>query len=273
MAAEPGPGAPGRPAPSGERRAWKAIGLVALACVLGTSAAALGAGLAQRNMTEERTYFQAIDRLDIDSGPAQVTVRAGGTDRVVVSERFAWALRKPTVSQRIDAGTLSISIGCPEARMLFSCTVALDIQVPATTTIKSRNGSGRTEILDISGSTSAETGSGQIELTRVSGAVWAKGGSGQIIGTGLTSPEARLFSSSGQVTLQYDRPPTSVTARLASGNLVLQVPDDGSQYRLDLSSDGGRQEIDPSLQNAASPRLLDIVTASGTVTMGRRGLG
>ncbi|MFD8480709.1 DUF4097 family beta strand repeat-containing protein [Kitasatospora sp. NPDC059673] len=268
---KPGPDVPAAELRAGERRVWRIIGVLVLACTLVGGAATTGAALVQRDSVYERTFFEAIDRLDIDSGPAMVTVRAGGTDRVIVTERVGWSLRRPAVSEQVEADTLAISVDCPEASMLFGCAVALEIQVPAATAVKSRSGSGRTEILDISGDTLAETGSGQIELSRVSGAIWAKGGSGQIVGTGLTSAETRAFSSSGQVTLQYDRPPASVTARLASGSLVLQVPDDRSQYRIDLSSAGTALVMDPSLQNSASSRVLDIVTASGDVTINRIG--
>ncbi|MGW4378630.1 DUF4097 family beta strand repeat-containing protein [Kitasatospora sp. NPDC004531] len=267
----PGPDVPAAGPSAGERRIWRIIGVLVLACVLVGGAATTGAALVQQDTVREKTYFDAIGRLEIDSGPALVAVRAGGTDRVIVTERVGWSLRRPAVSQRIDADKLSISVDCPEARMLFGCAVALEIQVPAATAIKARSGSGRTEILDISGDTSAETGSGQIELNRVSGPVWVKSGSGQIIGTGLASAETKALSSSGQITLQYDRAPSSVTARLASGNLVLQVPDDGGQYRIDLSSAGADQTIDRSLQDSASARVLDIVTASGSVTIDRSG--
>ena len=265
----PGPDVPAAELRPGERRVWRAIGILALACALVGGATSAGAALVQRDTVREKSYFEAIDRLDIDSGPAVVTVRAGGTDRVVVTERVGWSLHKPTVNQRIEADTLSVSVDCPEASLLVGCAVVLEIQVPAATAIKSRSGSGRTEVFGTSGQTSMETGSGQIQLSQVSGAIWAKCGSGQIIGTGLTSAETRAFSSSGQVTLQYDRPPTSVTARVASGNLVLQVPDYRSQYRVDLSNAGAEQVVDPSLQNSASSRVIDIVTASGTVTVNR----
>ncbi|MFJ4678379.1 MULTISPECIES: DUF4097 family beta strand repeat-containing protein [unclassified Kitasatospora] len=263
-------GPPAVPGP-GERRAWRIVGVLALACALLTGAAVTGAALVQRETTRERTYFEAIGQLDIASGPAQVTVRSGGTDRVVVAEQLGWALRRPTVATRIDAGRMTVSVDCPEARLLRGCPVALDIQVPPSTEVHARNGSGRTEIVDVTGAVSAETGSGQVQLTRVSGPIWAKSGSGQIIGTGLGASRTQLSASSGRVTLQYDRPPESVTTRLASGNLVLDLPDDRSRYRIDLSSDGGGQTVDPSLQDADSSRLLDITSASGTVTIGRTG--
>ncbi|MFG2693946.1 hypothetical protein [Kitasatospora sp. NPDC048407] len=268
---KPGPDVPAGELRTGERRIWRVIGVLALACAMVGGAATTGASLVQRDSVREKTFFEAIDRLDINSGPAMVTVRAGGTDRVIVTERVGWAVRMPVVSKQVEADTLSISVDCPEASMLFGCAVALEIQVPAATAIKSRSGSGWTEILGMSGATSAETGSGQIELSRVSGAIWAKAGSGQIVGTGLTSAEARVVSSSGQITLQYDRPPTLVTARLASGNFVLKVPDDGSQYRIDLSAAAAGLVMDPSLQNSASSRVLDILTASGDVNINRTG--
>ncbi|MFJ5923772.1 DUF4097 family beta strand repeat-containing protein [Kitasatospora sp. NPDC092948] len=265
----PGPDVPAAELRPGERRLWRAIGVLALACALAGGAASTGAALVQQDTVREKSYFEAINRLDIDSGPAVVTVRAGGTDRVIVTERVGWSLHKPTVSQRIEADTLSVSVDCPEASLLFGCAVVLEIQVPAATAIKSRSGSGRTEIFGTSGEISTETGSGQVQLSQVSGAIRAESGSGQIIGTGLTSAETRASSSSGQVTLQYDRPPTSVTARMASGNLVLQVPDDRSQYRIDLSTAGAEKVVDPSLQDSTSSRVIDIVTASGTVTVNR----
>lgn len=261
-----GPAAePGR----GERRAWRIVGVLVLACALLAGAATTGAALVQRESTQEKTYFGAIDRLDIDSGPAQVTVRPGGTDRVVVTERIGWSVRRPTVAERTDAGTLSIAVGCPGGRTLLGCTVALEIQVPAATEVHSRNSSGRTEILDLAGAVSAETDSGQVELTRVSGPIRANAGSGQILGTGLGSADADLSSSSGPITVQYDRAPNSVTARLASGDLVLQVPDDRNRYRLQVITDNGREQIAPSVQSSSSPRLLDLTAASGNITVNR----
>ncbi|WP_146616447.1 DUF4097 family beta strand repeat-containing protein [Kitasatospora sp. SolWspMP-SS2h] len=262
-------GPPAVPGP-GERRAWQIVGVLALACALLTGAAVTGAALVQRETTRERTYFETIGQLDIVSGPAQVTIRSGGTDRVV-AEQLGWALRRPTVDTRIDAGRMTVSVDCPEARLLHGCPVVLDIQVPPSTEVHARNGSGRTKIVDVTGAVSAETGSGQVQLTRVSGPIWAKSGSGQIVGTGLGASSTQLSASSGQVTLQYDRPPESVTTRLASGNLVLDLPDDRSRYRIDLSGDGGGQTVDPSLQDADSSRLLDITSASGAVTIGRTG--
>ena len=174
----PGPsGPPVVPGP-GERRAWRVVGALALVCAVLAGAAATGVLLIQQEAVRERTYFEAIGQLDIDSGPAQVTVRSGGTDRVVVSERIGWALRKPRVAARVDAGTMTLSVGCPEARLLHGCPVALDIQVPPSTTVHARSGSGRTELVGLSGSVSAETGSGQIELVGVSGPIRAKSGSG-----------------------------------------------------------------------------------------------
>ncbi|QKW19493.1 DUF4097 family beta strand repeat protein [Kitasatospora sp. NA04385] len=267
----PGPVGPTAAPGPGERRVWRIVGVLALACVVLAGAAATGALLVRQEAVRERTYFETVGQLDIDSGPAQVTVRSGGTDRVVVSERIGWALRKPTVTARIGEGTMTVSVDCPEARILHGCPVALEIQVPPSTSVHARNGSGRTEIAGVSGNVSAETGSGQIELIKVSGSIWARSGSGQIIGTELSSSRAQLSASSGSVTLQYDRPPDEVTTRLASGNLVLQLPDDHSRYRIDLSSDGGSQTIDQSLQDSGAPRLLDITSSSGTVTIGRTG--
>ncbi|MGW4809874.1 DUF4097 family beta strand repeat-containing protein, partial [Kitasatospora sp. NPDC004272] len=264
------PGPPAAPGP-GERRAWRVVGVLALVCAVLAGAAVAGALLIQQESVRERTYFEAVGQLDVDSGPAQVTVRVGGTDRVVVSEKTGWAVRRPVVATRIDAGTMSISVDCPEARFLHGCPVALEIQVPPSTAVHARNGSGRTEFVGLAGSVSAETGSGQIELTGVSGPIRAKSGSGQIIGTGLSASKAQLSSSSGAITLQYARPPDEATIRLASGNLVLHLPDDRNRYRIDLSSDGGGQTIDRSLQDADSSRLIDVTSASGSVTIDRDG--
>ncbi|RKE18999.1 DUF4097 family beta strand repeat-containing protein [Streptomyces sp. TLI_171] len=245
------PAGPAEPGPR-ERRSWRIVSVLVLVVTLLAGAATTGATLAQRETTQEKTYFQPITRLDIDSGPALVSVRAGGTDRVVVTEHVGWSLIRPTVSEQVETGTLAIAVGCPGAgvRALVGCTVAVEIQVPPATEIHSRNGSGRTEIVDIAGAVSADTGSGQVELRRVSGPV-------------------RAMSGSGPITLQYDRAPESVTARLASGNLVLQVPDDGNRYRTDLSTAGGRQQIDPSVQGSGSARVLDVTSGSGTVTINR----
>ncbi|MFJ5232167.1 DUF4097 family beta strand repeat-containing protein [Kitasatospora sp. NPDC088391] len=264
------PTAPAEPG-SGERRAWRLLGRLVLAFVLLAGAVSTGANLIQRETSHERMFFERIARVEIDSGPARVSVLAAGTDRVLVAERVGWALSRPTVSEHVENDTLSISVGCPggRARSLFGCAVNLEIQVPPNTEVHSRNSSGRTEILGIAGAVSASTDRGQVELTRVSGRVRAVSGSGQIIGNGLASSAAELFSSSGQITLQYDRAPLAVTARTASGNFILHLPADGSRYRTDLSTADGRQEIDTSVPDQESSRVLDITSGSGRVTIDR----
>ncbi|MFJ1756908.1 DUF4097 family beta strand repeat-containing protein [Kitasatospora sp. NPDC088134] len=266
------PAAPAEP-DSGERRAWRLLGLLVLAVVLLAGAGATGAGLIQRETSRERTFFDRIARVEIDSGPARVSVLAGGTDRVLVAERVGWALSRPVVSEHVENDTLSISVDCPGGRVrsLFGCAVSLEIQVPPSTEVHARNSSGRTEVVGIAGAVSASTDRGQVELTRVSGRLRAVSGSGQIIGNGLDSAAAELFSSSGQITLQYDRAPRTVTARTASGNFVLHLPADGSRYRTDLSTSDGQQEIDASIPDADSSQVLDVTSGSGTVTIDRDG--
>jgi len=242
--------------------------LVIVATVLFGSGAAW-AGLAQQETRSERTYFDGIRTVEITSGSADVEVRAGGADRTVVGQRVGWAVRRPSVSQSLDGDTLRIAVACPTPQAVLGCQVKLDIEVPAATSVHTRSSSGRIEIHGLSGNTRVETGSGSIGLFGLSGPLWAKASSGQIIGTGLACSEVRALASSGQITFAFVRPPKAVTARLASGPLVLHLPSDGSTYRLDFSSASGRQDVDPDIIDSASTRVLDITTASGPVTVDR----
>ncbi|MEV4561655.1 hypothetical protein AB0K51_32385 [Kitasatospora sp. NPDC049285] len=245
--------------------------MLVLVGLLLSGGATAWAMLAEQETVAEQSYFESISRLDIDSGPARVTIRAGGSDRIVVEERVGWALGRPAVRKEVKDGALAVTVGCPRGHQVLGCAVALDIEVPAATVVHARNGSGRTEVHGISGETSVETGSGQVELIAVSGPIWAKGGSGQILGSKLSAPTTRVFSSSAEVVLRYDRAPQSVTARLSSGGLTLTVPDDHNHYRVDLSTASGHQDVDPSIQDSSAPRSLDVTAASGSVTLSRGG--
>ncbi|MFE1320823.1 hypothetical protein [Kitasatospora phosalacinea] len=203
----PGPVGPPAAAGPGERRAWRIVSVLVLVCAFLLGAAATGALLVQQGTAQERAHFEPVGQPDTDPGPAQVTVRSGGTSRVVVSERIGRVRRQPTVAERMDAGTVPLSAGCPQARMLPGCPVPpeMEIQLPPTTTVHARNGSGRTEAVGLSGSVLAETGSGRIEPTGVSGPVRARSGSGQITGTGLSTSRSQPSSASASGTVTTGR--------------------------------------------------------------------
>ncbi|GAA2743620.1 hypothetical protein GCM10010440_23810 [Kitasatospora cinereorecta] len=254
------------------RNGWRTLGVLVIVFAVLSGGGVAWAQLSQQQARDERTYRRgALATIEVDSGAATVSIRAGRADQVVVDQRVGWSLRRPSVSQRLENDTLKISVRCPAPTEVIGCAVMLDIEVPADMAVHATNGSGRTEIQRLTGDIEARTGSGQLDLQGLSGTIWAKAGSGQIIGSELTAERTTVFSNSGSLTLGYARAPRSVTARLASGPLIIHLPDDRTTYRVDLTTAGGRRDVDSSVPGADSADVLDITAASGTVTIDRGG--
>ncbi|MDH6125269.1 DUF4097 family beta strand repeat-containing protein [Kitasatospora sp. GP82] len=248
-------------------RRWRLLGVVVLVVALLAGASAAWSQLAHQGHSEHHTFWQSIKTVEVDSGSAQVLIEAGAPDRVTVKESLDWSLRRPSVTAEADGNTLRVSVSCRGPIAVIGCGAALDIQVPAATEIRTQSSSGSTLIRGISGEIRSRTSSGLLQLEYVSGQVWAKASSGQIIAKELGSSVVQAAASSGEVSLAFARPPTSVTATTTSGPVSIAVPVESTRYQVSGHRLSGSWSVDPDVSDSSSGRTIDITTMSGAVAV------
>jgi DUF4097 and DUF4098 domain-containing protein YvlB len=236
--------------------------------------------------------------LDVATGSGQVSIRAveGNTARVVGSLRVherngGWAFwrRSSRLSEEeieelivefeenppVELVGNRLRVGhIDEQRQGFS--VSFSIDVPRETDIRSRTGSGRTEIQGIEGRIEARTGSGGVSVRDVAGDVDARSGSGSIraesiagnfegrAGSGSIeiefASEGNVDVSTGSGTIRLGGLVGALSARAGSGSIIVDGEPTGDW---ELSTGSGSVRLRLPEEAAFS---LDARTGSGGVT-------
>ncbi|WP_431678437.1 DUF4097 family beta strand repeat-containing protein [Kitasatospora sp. KL5] len=255
-----------------ERKVWRVLAVAVLVLAVLTGSGAAWGVLAHRTNTASRTYTEPVTALELNTGEAQIRVSAGPADRATVVQRADWAVRRSSVEQSLDKGTLRISAHC---RSIVGpvgptgCGLLLDIRVPAGVPVHARATSGEVTALGMTGDIRVETTSGAIRLDSVSGRVWAKASSGQITGESLTSANVRAVLTSGQLLLMFARPPDTVSVTATSGEVDVELPTDSTGYRIDARSVSGAVDVNPALRSDTATRRVDVATSSGQISVAK----
>ncbi|WP_329398629.1 hypothetical protein [Streptomyces melanogenes] len=270
-AATTGPG----PGPGGERPRHRGIWILVAVLSALFAIAPLGIEVYAQcaRQTSSHTSVATSDHhpvktVQVDSGSAELTVVPGAEGEVRIQERLSWSLRKPKVAKEWDGDTLKLRPECDGTFALTSlgCSVQLDLTVPAGVALKVNSGSGTVRVSGLTGPVDVDGGSGSVKLYGVRGPIDASVGSGSFSGAAIASTEAEVHSGSGHAELEFVTPPRRVTASTGSGSVDLRVPV-GSHYRVEGAKGSGTRDIEDSLPDPASDRLIKVSSGSGTATL------
>jgi hypothetical protein len=233
------------------------IVVLCLACLRPMAAAASPEGSFQRTL-----QVTGLVKIDLSSGPGNVTVRTGSSSEVQVTGRIKVAnwfgrdsedrIKRIEANPPIERTGNEIRIGhIDDSDLLHNICINYELVVPADTQLHSQTGSGNQsvegirspieveagsgnlKISDIGDTVRAETGSGGIEIDRVKGNVRAMAGSGSIRATDIAGGFDG-HSGSGHISLEQTAP-GSVRADAGSGGMELR----GLQGSLDAEAGSG----------------------------------
>jgi DUF4097 and DUF4098 domain-containing protein YvlB len=167
--------------------------------------------LANEEGTIDRTLkVNGTVDLDIVTGSGSITINRGSDGQVVVHATIrasdAWFSGDP--AERIKAiqnnppieqsGNV-IRIGhSNDSSLLRNVSISYDVQVPASTTVRARSGSGHLRITGVSGPVEASTGSGGIDAAQISSDTRLETGSGGIT-LDHVSGQVRAHTGSGGI--------------------------------------------------------------------------
>jgi len=219
-------------------------------------------------VADERTVRATVEEpvravvLDLDAGDVQVASTSADAVSFVRRERSAFA--RPQVDQELRDGVLRIRARCEEG--VGPCSVDLALRVPAGTDVRVRSTSGDVDLDRLAaGEVDVESDAGDIEARR------------------LEATRARLRSDAGDVELADVRATTlavttdagdieaeglraeRVEARTAAGDVELAVP--AGRYAVAAEARAGEVDVAGVVQDPRAPRVLQVTTGAGDVTI------
>jgi hypothetical protein len=230
------------------RFAWLTFGVIVTAStlVLGSLSARAwldGSGAASVEVRHQ-LYRQPIDRIELDLGNGDATLIAGPARQVDIERRLR-GHTKPTIEQTWQGNTLHIRVHCPQGRRWppsnDHCAAAYTLQLPVDTVVNARTTSGSLNVFGIAGDLSLTTHSGDITLSNTTGAVRVRADSGSVTGGRLRSTDVNAQLKSGAARLTFVAAPRSVTAKTASGEIDIAVPE--GRYRTHASTLSGAWKV------------------------------
>lgn len=172
-----------------------------------------------------------------ESASARVTTHTGLSDAGVdVAERD---------------GVATLRSDC-QTSWFDRCSVDWEVVVPAAAAVTVRLAVGDIVVHDTAGSLDLRTDVGSVAASGVAG--------------------ERLSAATevGDVTVEAVRPPQEVTARTETGSAEVTVPDDGTDYRVSVTTSVG--DVTNAVgSDLGSPRRIDVSSSVGDVSVLRAG--
>ncbi|GAA4617504.1 hypothetical protein GCM10023195_78170 [Actinoallomurus liliacearum] len=207
-----------------------------------------------------------ITALEVAIGPGGLSVTADDSGGVTVDQTLKWATHKPHVKATWEGTTLRLTGACTAWPPLsgLSCSVGLDIRVPAGVTLRATSTSGTIAATGLTGPVRLSTTSGVVSMRNLTGSVWARASSGAIEGIRLRSPRVDAGLTSGALDLTFADAPQEVTARARSGALSVFVPP-GQRYHVTTKSSFGDPSVERGLADDTATRRIDAQTSSGSI--------
>jgi hypothetical protein len=235
------------------------LSLIAVGWTAFTAASLLARVTAHRSAT-----YDGVQSLDVDLGFESVEIVAGTDAKSVSMTRsYAWSLSKPSVTNRLDGGVLSISSSCPFTVGL-GCSGHVRLVVPKDLKVQVHNSDGSITLRNLTGSIDLSTSDGSIHASNLTGAVKLHSDDGSMEATGLRSDNVEVSTSDGSIRLNFDVAPTSVIADTSDGSVEVVVPDDGTAYNVTATTGDGSKDVSvPTDANAA--RRIKVSTSDGSI--------
>jgi DUF4097 and DUF4098 domain-containing protein YvlB len=188
--------------------------------------------------------------LDVTTGSGDVTVKAGGTDKVVVhgtvrsnndwfsnAENAVHAIESnPPIQQ--NGNSIRVGYDLPED-VRRHVSISYEITVPADTTVQAHSGSGSLGVEGVRAEVQAHTGSGEIRVRDVGGRSHVQTGSGGIRAENVAAP---FYAHAGSGDIEAELTGSGdVDVETGSGRVHLRGVKGGLRARSgsgDLSADG-----------------------------------
>lgn len=224
---------------------FAALGLLVL------SGVAFGASEAlHRTRTSRAVVTSPVHKIVVDSDAGDVDIRAGLTADVAIQRDDRWLVDRPTVSESLRDGVLTLKTGCGHLKAVLRCRSNLMIDAPPDIDVAIKTKSGDVDLRGLSGRADVETDSGDISTHR------------------LAPVTVRAMTDAGDVSLDLFGQPTRTEAKSDAGDVRVTVP--YGPYRVDANASGGNVKVEGLIRDDLAPQAIDALTDVGDVTVRAR---
>lgn len=221
--------------------------------------------------------------LTVDIESTDIEVRAGDVDTVELTRTVDAGIVSPVTTETSDEAGIHLRADCSTSWLVGMCDVDYLLVVPKDMRINIEAGSGdikvdgisadvtvsvgsgSIELTDLSGTVDAEASSGDIDLARISGDLTAVTSSGSINADRIGSDQVDASASSGDVSVTFEDSPSTVDVQTGSGDITIEVPNDGTSYKVDAPANEDNV-IDVPINSNAS-RVISASVGSGEITI------
>jgi hypothetical protein len=235
--------------------------LAAGALALGFVGCSLSIG-GRQHRTNSYTIGSRVTTLIVTGSAGDVHVTGGASTAVSVTEHISFHGTAPTTSHGSAGGTLRLNSHCPAAE---TCTVDYTVTVPRTTTVRVTDAAGSVSLGSLAGPVTVHLNAGKISLNSLAGSVDATSNAGSIRGQRLSSADASMHVSAGEIDVAFSAPPAAITAITDVGDITVRVPDT-VQYHVTASATVGDVRVSVSRSTAAT-RTINASTKTGSITI------
>lgn len=227
-------------------------------------------------LTYDDTVKVKVGEIVVNGASGDVTVRASAIGETRIRRIVRSNGDDPGESYTVSGTTLTVDTNCGS-----DCRASYEIEAPTGVAVRGELQSGNLTLFGVA-SADVSVNSGEIDLQGVTGAAKARATSGSITATALRGPATfevtsgdiqardllgggavRAEASSGSVDLRLAQP-ASVTARVSSGDIDLEVP--AGSYTVKQRTGDGNFDSDVTSVPGA-PNVLDLEASSGEVSV------
>jgi len=247
------------------RRRWAlAIGLPFVIASIGYSALNYVSLIGEDSYAVAATPVPGSGEVTLGVGSGDIYVSPSDNGRSVYSAKVYYSLVRPKLHWKPSANGAFL-VGGPNCFWVGSCGVNLRLSLLSGRAVDASSGSGNVSVRNLTGAVQVNDGSGNIVAKDLSGALKLSDSSGNISGTGLASGSVRAADGSGNVDLDFNKPPAEVKVHDGSGNITVRVPSNVSYYVVGDASSGSSNIYVP--QDRLSRFIIDLSDGSGNINV------
>jgi len=208
-------------------------------------------GVVSRFFRQERVetavYTQPLTEVAVRATTGDVRVTAGAPGSgVVVRRLLQWSFGTAESVETVSGGRLDVAAQCSRELGFGDCSVDYEITAPPGVALR------------------LETHTGDVRVTGSTADLTLESDTGDVTVRGARSGTANVTTSTGEIDLGFAAAPRAVRASSSTGDVVVEVPADGTSYDVRTSTSTGDQSVTAPV-SSGSARHVDVRTSTGDV--------
>lgn len=254
------------PASVWKRSIPRACGTALVSAALIATTVACDSSEPSETANDETVFSENIDRIEIETQNGHIEFVASDSDSVSLEREFQWNNDKPASAEVVDGSTLRIELSGCTGIGSSACGISYSFELPADVEVEAHTTAGNIRTVGMNSSQELHTDAGNIEgLGVISDNVEASTRAGNAMMHFVDdTDEIDVHANAGNVEVRFNVPPSDVSASSDAGNVTVILPEGGTMYDVDASSNTHSAEVNV-VEDEESERSIDASSKAGNV--------